>query len=153
MPIIGEMSNKKLECGTPIALDSTHRMVKVSGALLIAFSIFCGLVSGRCIQCQGKQVITFAGDVNSQQANDFFKSSLGDCATGDDYDILYVSTSGRTWTWDLRIWRYCGIGKSYYVDKGPQCFNGVCSTADKRTLKCSKIVYCYSTCTPWECGV
>lgn len=128
-------------------------MARITSALLSTLFIFAGLVSARCIQCEGKQVITFTNAVTAQQANDFVKGSIGGCATNNEYDILYVSQNGQTWTWDLRIWRYCGIGKSNYLNKDAHCIGNVCASSDSRTLTCSKIVYCHSVCFPWQCGV
>lgn len=128
-------------------------MVGITAIFTLLFSLFAGLSSAFCRQCLGKQVITFNKSVNKQQAIDFFKSSLGDCATGNEYDILGVTQNNKTWTIQLKIWRYCGTGGSNFVGKGAHCINDVCVSQDYRVLTCWKTVNCHDECDFTACGV
>lgn len=128
-------------------------MVGIIKSVFVMLSIFAGLASAYCRQCAGKQIITFTTDVSEKQARDFFRTSIAECVTGNDYWTLGVSRNGRTWTTQVKVWRYCGVGKSNYVNKGAHCIGDVCASEDYRVLTCSKTANCadneecsYSAC-------
>lgn len=105
-----------------------------------------------CRQCHGKQYITFTEPVSQYEATQFLRYSLGQCATGKNYNIVKATKDGNTWTFDLQIWRYCGNGGSNYVDKGGSSFSGLTSVSDKRALICTKSVECGRECLCSLCG-
>lgn len=106
----------------------------------------------RCIQCEGHQIITFPRDVTIQVALDYLKASLESCATGGDYLVTNITPNGRTWTFDLKVWRYCGYNKSSFVDKKNFCHNSICAVSDQRSLTCGERVWCIGDCKVGNCG-
>lgn len=114
-----------------------------------------------CRQCVGSQIITFTGPTSEQDAVNFFQSSLGSCASPQEYSTLAPKKSGctmagktevcTTYEYDLRFWRYCGVGTSVNVNGGAHCFNNICSRTDVRTLTCNDQVKCIFVC-PNTCG-
>lgn len=127
-------------------------MIEIAKAMWIAVSLVAGFASASCIQCTGKQVMTFTRPVTDKEASAFFKNSIADCATGNQYNALDVTQLGNTWTVQLKIWRYCGHDASNYVNKGAHCFNNICTSADYRVLTCTKSVTCEGPCEYRYCG-
>lgn len=128
-------------------------MLLLKTLLLLLTASICNAYGQHCRQCKGKQTLTFKSDVHAGEALDFLVYSFQGCATGYDYTILNIVQTGRTWVYDLIIWRYCGTGGSSYVNRGPRCYNKICTSEDVRTLTCTRTVKCKSECDyPW-CGV
>lgn len=126
-----------------------------------------------CRQCQGQQTITFDQRVNQAMATAFFGASIAPCATGQQYDILWVENGNchtdcvmpqgnkclkyglaycTTWTFKLRVWRYCGNGQFARLHKKPYCYHGFCATVDNLELNCYQSVDCKETCHCEQCG-
>lgn len=148
-------------------------------AILITFHFFAGHAMGLngCRQCTGTKIIIFNNPVSEDQAMEFFKTSLGNCATGDDYDAYRGVAEGcqlpcvrpvvgpRTtscaqfgpvrcpkWTFTLKMWRYCGNGGSVTLNKSDHCSAGVCAISDNLRLVCTRSVRCLGDCNCAECG-
>lgn len=140
---------------TQLSKPTIPTMLHILRVVLAFLSLYAGVTSARygCRQCKGIQTITFATAINKDQATLFMRSSLGECATGNnEYLILSVAQEGNTWTFGLKIWRYCGNGGSNYVDKGKHSIGGITATADERDLDCFYSVECHGTCHCDQCG-
>lgn len=129
-------------------------MINVFALLLIYLGTCSCFVRRRpiCIQCEGHQIITFPRDVIIQEALEYLRASLETCATGKDYDITNITPNGRTWRFDLKVWRYCGRNKSSFVDMKNFCHKGLCAVSDQRALTCGEDVRCGGYCKLGTCG-
>lgn len=146
---------------------------------LILITVLVGLVAGRngCRQCLGMQRVIFDHHISEQQATDFFRKSLGECATGNDYQITAVlsnwcqypcleqikesnrtlcktfgTTVCTTWGFQIKVWRFCGNGSRAIWSKGRHCIDGLCATNDDLGLSCTQSVECRGTCHCNLCG-
>lgn len=129
-------------------------MPNILKAGVILISVCAALVLGtKCRQCKGKQIIVFQKAMTEERATDFFRRSIYDCATGNDYSIDQIEQAGNKWTFSITVWRYCGTGGSNYVSRGTYCPLGICALSDDRTLTCYKTVDCAGYCDKSECGV
>lgn len=162
----------------PMCIFAQYNMTNIIKILLAFLSIFASLVAANnsCRQCSGYQHITFNNKVTEQQALSFFRSSLGSCATGNDYYLEKVQSSncyyppatqyvgGKTdytvytaptcldWTFTVKIWRYCGNGGKVTLRRTQNCISGVCASINNLELVCYKSVQCRGTCNCAECG-
>lgn len=133
--------------------------------------IFVGLVLGgedSCRQCQGTQSIAFDTYTSPAAAEQFFRFSIGYCATGEDYWIDLVEkkdctiqyTKGSTlgsfvclnYVFHIRVWRYCGNGGTVELPKFDHCQGKLCASTDNLNMKCHKSVHCRSDCNCDACG-
>lgn len=115
-----------------------------------------------CRQCSGAERITFNTYVSYDQSLAFFRTSLGGCATGNDYLVLVsyfsdcMSHTGpplcKYWVYVVKIWRYCGNGGRVSLDKGIHCSDNLCAIYDNLSLSCTKSVECRGECTCAQCG-
>lgn len=114
-----------------------------------------GPVWGRngCRQCVGFQRITFGDFTDVLTATAFFRSSLGGCATGNQYDLLASvgnscssSNNCKNWEFKVEIWRYCGNGGNGSRAQGHHCIDKVCALYDTLSVSCTKSVDCNTKC-------
>lgn len=128
---------------------------------VVVLWLFSHLVLARngCRQCIGFQRITFPDFTDVLTATNFFRSSLGGCATGNQYDLLVSAgndcdSSGncKNWEFKVQIWRYCSNGGDVSYPKGHHCIDKVCSLYDTLSLSCVKSVKCYSKCYCDQCA-
>lgn len=123
---------------------------------LYFFLHFSGLALGQdCRQCWGTKTITFKTVVTEAQAVGFLEFSLFYCATGNQYDILSAKQDGKTWTFDIKVWRYCIDNASVYQDSSHRCAGDLCSESDITKLTCGAKVHCGNPpqkCYYFYCG-
>lgn len=146
--------------------------------VLILLSILAGLSVARngCRQCIGYQKIFFGNYVTYEQALGFFRSSIGACATGNQYIIDSVQKDEcmlpcldvvqepnitfcrnfkeevcRYYTFNIKVWRYCGNGGKALLSKGYHHIDNVYASADDLNMTCYRSVDCVGTCTPSQC--
>lgn len=137
-------------------------------------SLYAALGSCRnsCRQCQGVQRLSFDYYTREDVATNFWKASIGNCATGAELDVIgKLNTDCRgycvewsddecvkfidickNWFFTLKIWRYCGNGGSVNMNKGKHCINNICATQDNFSFSCSHSVDCHGDCHCDQCG-
>lgn len=145
--------------------------------ILIPFFAGLALCARSCRQCTGSQTISFDNYITGPQAEAFFKASIGNCATGADFEIQSTLSSvcqtscavkqvdpNRTicvtqgpqvckvWTFDVKAWRYCGNGRSVKLNKGRHCIGSLCAASDNLDLNCVRSVHCRGDCDCNKCG-
>lgn len=138
-----------MQGGKPITF-----MFSVLTSAMLLISLCSRLTSAfACRQCHGPQTIIFVNAVTTAQATDFMKKSLGPCATDNDYTITGITQTGLKFVFDLKVWRYCGVGGSNFVNRGAHCIDKICTTADTRGLACTKTVECGMTYDCRSCNL
>lgn len=148
-------------------------------SMLVLVSLLVTLTLGKngCRQCIGSQQIGFDYFNTRENALAFFRASLGNCATGSDYEIQsvepsvclrecasgsggaqlsecteYKDTKCRAWLFKVKVWRYCGNGPSVSLKKGKYCIGSKCVTGDTLELQCKNSVDCMAACNCKKCG-
>lgn len=153
-------------------------MTYLSKSLFAFILLLAGfaLSHNSCRLCAGDQRIIFDKFTFENEAVAFLKASLGNCATGADFEITRVRrqncvdpcTTGvvKTWTncaafgnfackyyiFDVKIWRYCGNGGFVRLTKGGHCIGPRCATLDTLAISCTKSVECRGDCDCVACG-
>lgn len=158
-------------------------MLAYFNALLILVLLFAGGVVSRngCRQCTGRRFLRFDNFLTVEQATAAFKASIGQCATGNEFETLVIDQldcqqpclrwskmpcecgppvclqytgikTCKAWLFYVKAWRYCGNGSVVDFDKGRQCFGGQCVSHDKYALSCNQSVDCNGTCDCKQCG-
>lgn len=154
-------------------------MLNAFRTVCILIPFFAGLVlSGKsCRQCTGSQTLSFDNYISESQAVAFFKASIGNCATGGDFEIQSTLSSiceisciteqvepkttfcvnrgpqvCKVWTFGVKAWRYCGNGRAVKLNKGKHCIGHLCAASDNLDLNCVQSVNCRGDCDCKKCG-
>lgn len=145
--------------------------------LLISLLSCSSVAKNGCRQCTGFKTISFGVYTSQSAAFAYFRASLGNCATGDDYQLIRVETvdcirhcdnaaveghhtfcgrysdySCKHWTFILKAWRYCGNGPSVNFSVDNNCIGSKCALSESLSLVCSRSVECKGTCDCGLCG-
>lgn len=138
-------------------------MLNIIKVLVVLVSLFAGSLAGKnsCRQCVGNYNLQFPNYVSRAQATSFMKTSMGSCATGNDYNIVDVGPGDcaggnknlcRVWVFNLRVWRYCGNGGSVDLKKTNHGIGSLVASLDELSLTCTQSVECRGSCNCAECG-
>lgn len=135
-------------------------MLKNLNILCVIGWLLAGFTVGRngCRQCGGKQSIYFTRAAAPLEAYAFFQSSLGRCATGNQYQVDVIvpddcdSLLCKSYVFYLKIWRYCGNGGTVDLKRTDHCIAGLCAATDDLNLSCRNSVDCKGTCNCAQCG-
>lgn len=158
-----------------MAVHSYQLMITFT-KLLVVLTTLLAVRAGKnsCRQCVGSQSLLFNAYTHPIDALNLFESSLGSCATGKDYEVTSVVEDNCTepcldpvpyrecrnrapkvckkYTFNLKVWRYCGNGGSVSLRKTNHCSAGVCSASDYLSLTCYQSVECRGDCNCAQCG-
>lgn len=118
----------------------------------------CAFADNSCRQCSGQILMIFASYLSEAQATQFLKTSLGSCATGNDYVLLKPGSNDcmgnrcKDWFFSIVAWRYCGNGPKVVIKKDNHGIGDVLAYQDYMTLVCTKSVRCHGDCNCAQCG-
>lgn len=150
-------------------------------AILLLVIFLASRVKSRngCRQCIGRQFLRFDNFKTQEHAIESFKVSIGQCATGNEYEFEVINLfdcrqpcltsitlpSGevkcqtytgikecKAWTYGIKVWRYCGNGGIVNFSKGRQCLDYRRVARDDTILSCDKSVDCHGQCDCKQCG-
>lgn len=121
-------------------------------------SVCLAVTPKSCRQCDGKYLVIFNSYVSEAQAREFIKTSLGGCATGNEYLLFNpgsndcLGTTCKDWFFDMKAWRYCGNGGSVTLKKDNHGIGGLMALKDYMGLTCTRSVECHGNCNCVQCG-
>lgn len=154
-------------------------MLNIPQILCVLIGLFAtnAIGANSCRLCTGHQIMVFDHQVGQDAVAAFFKTSIGNCFTGNDYQLELIETQDclnpclmieqdgnvkkcikygdkicRQWKFILKVWRYCGNGGAVTLHRTNLCSNGLCAPTVNLDLTCNASVQCRSTCNCAQCG-